>query len=560
MNERRLVALALIVFLLAGAAVGWAAISQNTISHGRGAALPSFNATHYGYYVGGTQVIDNSRAFTGTTLDTGQGANELYAMDQNVLTSSDVNFSSVEADNLIVRGNYNVTQLALYPQQSASYIIWRDGSTYYAKNGTTGAIEFSGAVAATVIQAALDATEGMVFLRDGLYLTNESLTISNPLSFVGASMSNTIIRMTDQTKPILKLNRESIVLRNLHLEYNSQPDNSKTDATAIEVIGSSPWMTWENILIRQVYGGVRSDKDVYADASLFNIYVQNLRIRMFTGIAISADSTAGISGGSWNQVYINNAALLPTQCVSAIEWRGGSTTVWNQLNIEHSDFTSTPIFIVSNNQMVFNGLHMELITYDPQVATEGLIHCSEETHLVINGLDISNLASSNLTTKLALFKFSTANPATAQSMVVLNGLTIRNVDDMLMGEWNLVRAHNANVDAQYGAKLYLKGGYVDKAFDRDQSNYTGTGRLVKQNDTWVYENSSSAVIANGTASIVVAHGLAGTPIYITVTGTHSEVESCYVNTVGAANFTIHKGGAGNVTADRTVYWEAIYEP
>lgn len=45
-----------------------------------------------------------SGAITAATLDTGQGANELYDMDQNVLTTSDVTFNSVAGDGSALTG------------------------------------------------------------------------------------------------------------------------------------------------------------------------------------------------------------------------------------------------------------------------------------------------------------------------------------------------------------------------------------------------------------------------------------------------------------------------
>jgi len=81
------------------------------------------------------------------------------------------------------------------------------------------------------------------------------------------------------------------------------------------------------------------------------------------------------------------------------------------------------------------------------------------------------------------------------------------------------------------------------------------------------ETAGKATIALGGNNVVVTHNLVSTPDYdpandlfgiVLVTGTHAEVEACYVDTVGAATFTIHKGniGAGNVTADRYVFWKA----
>jgi len=41
------------------------------------------------------------------------------------------------------------------PEEPASYIIWKDGPTIYAKDGHTGQIPFKGKDAATVIQQAI---------------------------------------------------------------------------------------------------------------------------------------------------------------------------------------------------------------------------------------------------------------------------------------------------------------------------------------------------------------------------------------------------------------------
>jgi len=51
---------------------------------------------------------------------------------------------------------YNRTDVIAYPEQAASYVVFTDGSYFYAKNCSTGQIEFSGEDAATVIQDAVD--------------------------------------------------------------------------------------------------------------------------------------------------------------------------------------------------------------------------------------------------------------------------------------------------------------------------------------------------------------------------------------------------------------------
>jgi len=56
-----------------------------------------------GYAVGANEIITAARAATFITLDTGQGANELYGMDQNVLSTSSVIFDDVNVtDELMI--------------------------------------------------------------------------------------------------------------------------------------------------------------------------------------------------------------------------------------------------------------------------------------------------------------------------------------------------------------------------------------------------------------------------------------------------------------------------
>ncbi len=77
---------------------------------------------------------------------------------------------------------------------TASYIIFKDGNTIYAKNGTTGAIQFHGEDASTVIQGAIDAISdnvaggtkgGLIFIRAGTYLLTRTIEIKNNITLRG---------------------------------------------------------------------------------------------------------------------------------------------------------------------------------------------------------------------------------------------------------------------------------------------------------------------------------------------------------------------------------------
>lgn len=75
-----------------------------------------------------------------------------------------------------------------------------------------------------------------------------------------------------------------------------------------------------------------------------------------------------------------------------------------------------------------------------------------------------------------------------------------------------------------------------------------------------YEYEGTATILNGNTAIVVAHPLVATPNTGNVSGAenHVEVGQLAWHTAGAANFTIEKVSAGNVTANRLVSFHVRY--
>lgn len=108
-------------FILAGASIGWAAIPQNTFRNNAGGTMPTFNAT-VEYYRGGLnytawllakadiattkfdQSLNTTDAVTFVTVNTGQGNNELYDMDQDVLTTSNVTYGEANVTSKFYLG------------------------------------------------------------------------------------------------------------------------------------------------------------------------------------------------------------------------------------------------------------------------------------------------------------------------------------------------------------------------------------------------------------------------------------------------------------------------
>jgi len=91
-------------------------------------------------------------------------------------------------------------------EETASYIIFKVGTTYYAKNGETGEIEFSGTDAATVIQSAIDAIGskgGKIFIKSGVYEISKPIKVNwDADQFIsiqgeGEGYNRTILRLAD---------------------------------------------------------------------------------------------------------------------------------------------------------------------------------------------------------------------------------------------------------------------------------------------------------------------------------------------------------------------------
>jgi len=98
------------------------------------------------------------------------------------------------------------------PVEEASYIVFTDGVKYYAKNSSTGMIEFSGNDACSVIQQAINALpnyySGRIHIKTGIYKCNSIIRApSGDIHFeiCGEGMHNTILSFeTNETFETLK--------------------------------------------------------------------------------------------------------------------------------------------------------------------------------------------------------------------------------------------------------------------------------------------------------------------------------------------------------------------
>lgn len=125
-----------------------------------------------------------------------------------------------------------VTDVGLYPVQSASYVVFKVGSTYYRRNGSTGQVDDSDSDAVSVIQAAINActSGGLVFIKAGTYPIFSPIVIGDYITLAGEGPYATTLTLADSVDDniIESSGGEALnyaVIRDLYL-YGNKANNA----------------------------------------------------------------------------------------------------------------------------------------------------------------------------------------------------------------------------------------------------------------------------------------------------------------------------------------------
>jgi len=116
----------------------------------------------------------------------------------------------------------NSTDILKYPEQPVSYVIFKSGSTYYAKNVSSGKVEYSGTDFWTVVSNAINTTYnanggGKIAIRAGTYLVSKTIVMQENIILEGegsgtdtynttnpGSLGSTILRYTGTSGSMFK--------------------------------------------------------------------------------------------------------------------------------------------------------------------------------------------------------------------------------------------------------------------------------------------------------------------------------------------------------------------
>jgi len=165
-------------------------------------------------------------------------------------------------------GNYNITGLG--QSESYSYLIWTDGTTVYAKNGSTGVVDYSGTEPTVVFSSAQNdmSSGGIIRFIGKQIIINGSFTITKPMTIIGTTetiiknQDNSIYLTSTPNSAMFNISSSDVILYGLNLDGNNISNNGiiSGGGTGIKIQSSLTKVVnvkiINNIISNQSYVGI----------------------------------------------------------------------------------------------------------------------------------------------------------------------------------------------------------------------------------------------------------------------------------------------------------------
>jgi len=425
---------------------------------------------------------------------------------------------------------YNRTDVLAYPEQIASYIIFgrdTDGDgvydIVYAKNCTSGQIEFSGTDAAVVIQQAIDALPtigGTILIKSGIYYCNDDISLKSGVRLVGESIPRWIsatvyygTRLHFATEKRIKIyGSESEPLRGIEIAYLylSQDDKSSFAINGHYFHG----LYLHDLVISGFDRGISLATGISGTTDDWSsVYIHRVRL-------VDNNNNMFLRRGSWIHI-VGLSAGGGGQYVRLVDCR----EVWiersqfacgSYLYFEAIDRTSFNI-VVSKNHFEQMGSYLPI---------RFIGNGNSFYHIRINDNDFYDLDA-------GVFCIS-----------------LDNVTDCLIEHNYLTGTANIEI-ASSCSEVKIVRNYFGQAAITDN----GVNTKYKDNIGYVTENSGTASgLADGS---YIVHGLAGTPTTVTLT--------CLNSTYDGENVLVYwdKVNTNSTHIAINIYWAngtAITDP
>jgi len=424
--------------------------------------------------------------------------------------------------------------------ETASYVIFKEGSTYYAKNGTTGEIEFSGTDMTTVFQSAIAVlSHGRIVIKAGEYELSSSISLQNkPIILEGEGWGYDETTGS-YTGTILKCSGDVLKLNNTDPMYGQ---------------------TIKNILIN----GVDKTGDGLFITKAYEFLIEHVGI-------INCNNSVHIKGPvSWHVSMFKEIWERNCHYGFLIE-HGDNHEAVNNMVIVGGRIWGDTVAIYIKGYCTKIRFHGTFISFDDTAIKLETIH-TDAGDVLPNAITFTDCwieSSSENQTYVDMVKGTdtTKYPRTCEFIgnyftghggtLNFNGDRHRIIANTVGGSgwtWNITLNGDDNV---------MESWAVFRTNVVLNYNISGSGNKVRNNYDFVTENSGTAEASNDDW-ISFGVTFAGTPQ--TVILTVQESDARYIAQVKAKNSThfqlyLYDETAGALeTVDKTISWYAEYKP
>lgn len=438
----------------------------------------------------------------------------------------------------------NRTDTIAYPEQAASYIIVKDGSTYYAKNGTTGQIDYSGTDAATVIQNSINTLTGggTISITTGEYTISSSIVLTQNIDLIGVGRDYDRVNAT-----VLKLGN-GVNDDLIKISYSSGgEDQGWNQISKLSLSGNSAQQTAGSGIYLKYARRVILEDLVIAD---FKQYAIEMEVCEQIWINNNFLMGCGIYGS-----FLNSAKITENEITAGTTNYGIYTSGVSSGNL----ITGNDVYSCLLGMFLYNG-------FTGGIITKNKVWSSEQHGIQLNVIATNNTISLNI-----------IKENSQQTGNVWSGIAITNtvgeacLDNILIG--NRLFDSQGTQTQKYGIILADDTDYTTIIGNDVRGNVqsvgmslVGSNNLVKHNLGFTTENSGTQTCADNEN---IAHGLAGTPTMVQVTPMNDTYDSvpviATVDWTGVDGTNIQVGlywvnGTAIATDIILVSWSATYEP
>jgi len=416
----------------------------------------------------------------------------------------------------------------IYPSAD-SYTLWREGSTYYAKNAYGQIPSWgSGTNIRNISESVVNALSsgGSMFYQRGTYITDDDIDLDDDIEVYGEGTSTIFQFGTGKgggDKYIFDVNgsnathKSNVKIRNMKLIATEASDHAIRLRYADDCLIENIWATHSN-----KSGSIDEAISIVSDArrnTLLNVKVTNFGVHGIELISLDV--------GNYVQ---DNTLINPTitNCQRGLNFRG---------NVRYNTVLGGKIYANDVIGVQFYALGIGAGCHsNTMIGTEvsgngqsGIkIEDSSKNHFI--GMFILNNAEQGI--------YSNNESATE---LLIQGCRIvaptgKRPIDLHSNSGNCTIIGN-DLESDTLSLLYP------------------SKNIVEDNLGYVTENSGNATITAST-SVVVNHGLVGTPTSVQITRSAVGMGDFYVDTLTSTQFTIHVGNSGTWT----LYWYAEYKP